>query len=286
MGVDAFEEAVRVVDELADAGRRQELSSGEFTNGVVDAFLEYLRHEDPRDEPHLLVDYAVACAEELGGLRLFADRLLAAEVERLLGWCLARQGRRLELDALLRDLSERLTEGDDVARTELFELCRDGEDLRPALFAPVGWGIEVLRLAHRFGQARALHAALDPRFPGRLASPRRDEGDAYAVALDALAHLAVDPCRPDTATVARRCLVDLVRHHRTAPDAAVRVPPHRLDAEDREVLLVALEARDELEARWAAEGYECDGLRRGTLIVRTLVWQAADCVHADLVTSS
>ena len=279
-----FEQAVRSVESLVLECQHQGLGGGEFTGAVVDVFLDYLRQEDPRDDVDLLVEYCVGWARELSTLRLFADRTMPADMERHLGWCLDRQVYRLEFDDLMRGLEHGLRTGDDDARSLLVDLCREGVRTHARLFAPVGWGLEVLVLAYEHQQSRALDAALRPTSSARLAGRRRDRGKAYPAALSFLGHLACDPVRLDAARIARDALCDLVDYDEIGADAAVRLPPHLLDRDQRNRLVEVVERREALEEHWAADGFHCRDSALETELIRTVAWQAADCGHAELRT--
>jgi len=282
VGSPQFESAVDGVEALVVRSQRQELDAGSFAHDVVDLFLDYLDHEDPRDDVSLLVEYCVDWADELGGLGLFQDRALRAEVEQQLGWCLERQLHRVRFDQMLSELSDGLVVGDDGARTRLADLCRDGVASHPKMFSSRGWGIEVLRLAYEHAQSRALDAALRPVHVGRLAPRRRDGGTAYWVALAYLGHIAADPVRADQARIAREALVDLSGFYEIGADAVVRIPPHLLESEERAALLEVVRRREEVEGIWELDGFACRDLRRETELIRTVLWQAADCDHAGI----
>ena len=277
-----FESTVQHVEQLVVASQRQDLDAGEFTSGVVDLFLGYLDREDPRDDVLLLVEYCVGWADELGGLGLFEDRTLRAEVEQQLNWCLERQLHRLRFDQMMAELSRGLSDGDDDVRTRLVDLCARGVDSHPRLFSARGWGSQVLRLAYDHRQARALEAALRPVHPGRLATRRRDCGGAYWMALAFLGHLAADPVHTDPARIAREALVDLAGFYEVGADAVVRLPPHLLQDEERAALLEVLERREQVLDGWRLDGFACRDFRRENEMVRTVLWQAADCSHAGI----
>lgn len=272
-----FEAAADAVDELVEGCLLQVLDAGDFNRGVVDVVLDYLDKEDPRDDVRVLVDYCVEWAHELGGMFLFQDRLLGDQVREQLGWCLERQLHRIRFDDLLSRLHHGLRAGDDDVRTELVDLCASGASTHPRLFSATGWGSELLRLAYDHAQARALDAALRPVHRGRLAGRRRDDGAAYWLALAYLGHLAHDPVQGDAARIARGALVELTGFPEIGADAAVRIPPHLLDEDERAELVEVVRRRDEQEALWSANGFDCRESRRATELIRTVIWQAADC---------
>jgi hypothetical protein len=270
------------VEDLVDGCRAQVLGAGEFSRSVVDVVLEYLDHEDPRDEVMVLVDYCVDWAREVGGLGLFQDRTLADDLEQQLVWCLERQLHRLQFDELMCTVGDGLRAGDEDARTTLVDLCANGVHSHPRLFSPTGWGSEVLRLAYDHAQSRALDAALRPHHRGRLAGRHRDRGAAYWLALAYLGHLAADPVQEDAACIARSALVELSGHAQIGADAAVRLPPHLLDADERAELLDVVQRREDIERTWGGHGFDMQRDRRETELMRTVLWQAADCSHAGI----
>lgn len=278
-----YELCVRTVESLADDGRAQRIDSGEYVRGVVDAFLEYLDDEDPRDDPLLLVDYAVGWARELSDVRLFADRGLPDEVDRQLRWCLARQGRRIEFDATLARLRAAVSDGDDDARTELVDLCRDGITTHGRWFSNTGWSMDVLKVAYDVRLVAALDASLRPTTDGRLAARRWSDGHPYWTALGFLGHLATDPLHPVTAEQARTSLADLTGYPGIGADAAVRLPAHLLGADERQRLLEALDRRERLHDGWVEEGWDMTSLSREIELIRTVLWQASDCERSGIV---
>jgi hypothetical protein len=179
-------------------------------------------------------------------------------------------------------LSRGLSDRDDDTRTRLVDLCAAGVDTHPRMFSTRGWGLEVLRLAYDHAQPRALHAALRPTNTGRLATPRRDDGAAHWMALALLGHLASDPVRDDVAAVARAALVDLAGFEQVGSHAVVRLPPHLLDDDDRAALLEVLDRRERLLRTWQQEGFACRSTQRDVEMLRTVLWQAADCAHAGI----
>jgi hypothetical protein len=276
-----FARAVAEVDRLVESCRRQNTTSGEFVRGVVGAFLDYLSHEDPRDDVSVLVEYCLEWARELSGLSLFADRVMVRDLEQQLEWCLERPVLRLRFDELVRRIDDDLGAGDDDARTELVELCRCGLDSHPRLFSSGDWVSELLLLAHRHGVAPALGAAVRPSSPARIAGPHRHGGAPYLLALDLLGMLAVDPrAEVDARRLAQDTLIDLAGYVGVAADAALRLPPYRLDREQRDELLRAVGEREDHWDRSEPGDLVCAESLREVEVVHTVLWQAADCDHA------
>jgi hypothetical protein len=277
-----FETTVQKVEDLVVRSQRQQLDAGGFTVAVIDLFLDYLDHEDPRDDVDLLVQYCVDWAGELGRLGLFEDRTLRTEVEQQLSWCLERQAQRLRFDQMLAELSRGLADGDDDTRIRLVDLCSHGIESHPRMFSTRGWALEVLRLAYDHAQVRALEGALRPVHRGRLAPRTWNGGAPYRTALGYLGHLAADPVHQDPAWLARAALVDLAGYLEVGADAAVRIPPHLLDDDQRATLLEALQRREDVEQVSRLDGFACRDMRRENELLRTVLWQAADCAHAGI----
>lgn len=278
---DQFSRAVAEVDRLVERCRGQELGPGEFVRSVVGVFLEYLAREDPRDDVSVLVEYCVDWARELSGLSLFADRVMVRDLEQQLEWCLERPLLRLRFDELVDGIATGLAGGDGQARLELVDLCRFGLETHPLLFSPVDWVNEVLVLAHRHGVSPALAAAVRPTSPARIAGPSRHGGRPYLLALDLLGALAADPlAEVDDRRLAQDQLIDLAGHVGVAADAAVRLPPHRLDRTQRDELLRAVGERVDGWESLVRGNLVCADAMREVEVVHTVLWQAADCEHA------
>ena len=242
MHAEAFEQAVVAVEEAVDQCRGQVLSAEQFGWRTVDAFLEYLDAEDPRDDIEFFITYAVDWADALGDVSLFADRMLAPTIERRLRWCLERQSLRVRFDIFRNDIDRGLQRGDDPAIHRLCSICSTGAFHR--MFKPLHWGGELIDLAARHRLTGALYESLRPTARGRLAQWDRDGGRTYLRALDHLGHPAADPLDRDrSAESARDRLVDLARFGTTAADAAVRLPVHLVGEEQAELLLDHYEQR-------------------------------------------
>lgn len=280
MHTEAFERAVVAVEEAVDQCRGQALSAEQFGWRSVDAFLTYLKEEDPRDDVESFITYAVTWAEVLGDVSLFADQSLPSVVERRLRWCLERQSLRTRFDILLSNLERDLRRGDREAVGRLVTICGNAAFTR--MFQARHWGREVIDLAARHRLTGALYEALCPSEPARLAHWKRDNGRTYLRALDHLGHLAAEPIDTDgTAAAARDRLVDLARFGSTAGDAAIRLPVHLVDEEQAERLLDHFERRVEFH-RWtldedgAAPSEQTD---RETAIIRTVLFQIKDAAR-------
>jgi hypothetical protein len=273
-----FERAVDRIGHITEQARSQQLSSRQFSEQVVDVMLEYLQHEDPRDDPTLLARYCIECARDVSGLGLLADRMLPGEVERRLEWCLEHPVQRLDFNRMLDRLRSSLSDHDGDASIELVDLCRRGVDLHPRFFSRSGWGAEVVRLAHEFGVITAIEAALTPSSGERLASPERDDGVTYRLALDLLAQTAADiDVSARRSTAACDALVRLTGHLIIAGDAAVRLPVHRLSDNQVDDLHESFERRCDVQLELAAVGHLLErGTRADTEIIRGVLWLVAD----------
>ncbi len=278
METEAFERAVVAVDGAVDACRGQLLTASEFGWVTVDALLEYLETEDPRDDVEHFIAYAVDWADALGDVSLFADQTLPSVVERRLRWCLNRQELRLRFDQLLFDLKRGLAAGWDDASLRLREVCREGTATHRPLFRPFNWGGEIVALAARFGDTRALFDALDPTAPDRLASPRRDQGQTYFAALDHLGHLAASPVDPHgIAESARDRLVELAGFLSMAGDASIRLPAHLVGEDQASALLEHYERRCSYFRELEAEDPPLDeDAERQTAVLRSVLFQIQD----------
>lgn len=277
MHTEAFERAVTTVEEAVDACRGQVLSASQYGWTTVDALLEYLDEEDPRDDIELFISYAVDWADALGEVSLFADQTLAAVTERRLRWCLERQSLRFRFDKLLVDLDRGLRKSDHTAVERIASLCANGSSHR--MFRPLHWGGELIDLAARHRLTGALFEALRPSAPARLAHWDRDEGRTYLRALDHLAHLAADPVDSDgTAEAARDRLVDLGRFFSTAADAAIRLPVHLVTEAQFDRLLGHYETRAAYYGQRADDeaAAPSEQTERDTAVFRGVLFQIKD----------
>ena len=287
MHTEAFERAVATVEEAVDQCRGQALSAEQFGWRTVDAFLEYLHAEDPRDDVELFIAYAVEWADALGDVSLFADQMLASTIERRLRWCLERQSLRVRFDTFRNDIDRGLRRGDHSAIRRLSSICSTGAFHR--MFQPQPWGGELIDLAARHRLTGALYESLRPTAPGRLAHWHRDRGRTYLRALDHLGHLAADPLdRGGSAKSARGRLVDLARFGSTAADAAVRLPVHLVSEEQAERLLHHYEQRvsfhREIIDEEGAGPSEFDD--RESTIIRTVLFQIKDAARLHEVVAA
>lgn len=277
MHTEAFERAVATVEEAVDACRKQVMSASQYGWTAVDALLEYLDDEDPRDDVELFIAYAVEWAEALGDVSLFADQTLAAVTERRLRWCLERQSLRFRFDQLLTDLDRGLRTHNPRAVARTASLCANGASHR--MFQPLHWGGELVDLAARHRLTGALFEALRPSATARLAHWDRDGGRTYLRALDHLGHLAADPIDPDgTSAIARDRLVDLGRFHATAADAALRLPVHLVSDGQFERLLDHYEQRVAYHRENADEeaSTPSEQTERDTAVLRAVLFQIKD----------
>lgn len=269
----AYTDAINRVDKAVDQCRNQALTTTDFRREVVDTMLEYLRDEDPRDDLPALVDYIVDWAGELSSLEMFADRVLVETVEQHLRWCLDRSELEVHLSRLLSELRDDLT-AQFPDTTRLVELCARGVETNELMFSPVGAGTKVVELAYEFEVVEALDAALRPSNPNGLAAPYRDHGNTFTVAIDALAHIASNP-REQPGRQARQSLVELAGFVELGAWAALRLPVHLLDAEQRTELLRGYERRQELVVDKTLLPNDESTLRE-LEVIRSAVWQATD----------
>ena len=269
----AYTDAINRVDKAVDQCRNQALTTTDFRREVVDTMLEYLRDEDPRDDLPALVDYIVDWAGELSSLEMFADRVLVETVEQHLRWCLDRSELEVHLSRLLSGLRDDLT-AQFPDTTRLVELCARGVETNELMFSPVGAGTKVIELAYEFEVVEALDAALRPSNPNGLAAPYRDHGNTFTVAIDALAHIASNP-REQPGRQARQSLVELAGFVELGAWAALRLPVHLLDAEQRTELLRGYERRQELVVDKTLLPNDESTLRE-LEVIRSAVWQATD----------
>ncbi len=269
----AYAHALERVDKAVEQCRNQALTTTDFRREVVDAMLEYLRDEDPRDDVSTLVDYIVGWADELSSLEMFADRVLVETVEQHLRWCLDRSELDVHLSRLLGELRDDLTAQFPDA-TRLIELCGQGVETDELLFSPIGAGTKVIELAYEFEVVAALDAAVRPSNPNGLAAPYRDHGKTFTLALDALAHIASNP-REQPGRHARQSLVELAGFVDVGAWAALRLPVHLLDTEQRTELLRAYGQRQELVADKTLLPNDESTLRE-LEVIRTVVWQTTD----------
>ncbi len=282
-----FLEAIDRVDAIVDRCRQQTSTTSDFRREVVDIVLDYLSKEDPRDDINELVDYIVEWAEELGSLEMFGDRVLVSTVEEHLRWCLDRSEIDYRLETLLIELEAGLTSGDPEATQRLVSLCRDGVDDHELLFSPVGAGSKVVELAHKYEVVEALSVALRPNHPGRLAAPYRDHGKTFRFAFDALGHIAAQPndglsMFTSPSVAARDALIELAAYVEVGAWAALRLPVHMLDSDQRADMLKAYDQRQELvKTRTLMPNDE--GTLRELEVIRTALWQATD---ADLLNAN
>ena len=275
-----FLEAIDRVDAIVDRCRQQTSTTSDFRREVVDIVLDYLSKEDPRDDINELVDYIVDWAGELGSLEMFGDRVLVSTVEEHLRWCLDRSEIDYHLEKLLIELEAGLTNGDPETIQRLVSLCRDGVDDHELLFSPVGAGAKIVELAHKYEVVEALSVSLRPNYSGRLAAPYRDNGRTFRFAFDALGHIAAQPddgqaMFSSPSVAARDALIELAAFVEVGAWAALRLPVHMLDADQRADMLKAYDQRQELvKTRTLMPNDEAT--LRELEVIRTALWQAAD----------
>lgn len=270
---ESYLQAIERVDQAVEQCRNQVLTTTDFRREVVDVMLEYLRDEDPRDDVSELVDYIVEWADELSSLEMFADRVLVETVEQHLRWCLDRSELDVHLGRLLSEVRDDLT-AQFPDTTRLIELCTKGIETHELLFSPVGAGTKVIELAYEFEVVEALDAAIRPSNPNGLAAPYRDHGKTFTIALDALAHIASNP-REQPGRNARQSLVELAGFVELGAWAALRLPVHLLDAEQRAELLRSYARRQELVTDKTLLPNDESTLRE-LEVIRTAVWQTTD----------
>ena len=283
MGSPRYAETLEALDAIGIRCRNSELSPEEFTSEITDAFYEYLADEDPRDDVVGLVDYCVQVAREVCELTLFADRVLPLRLDHQLRWILEQQGDGQSLTSLVQSLRARLEDGDEVARTEVVELCQHGYETHQALFSSVDSERDLIALAHEFRIVAALDAAVRPTSPGRLANEEKSRGRALPRTLDLLAHLANDPNHP-SGTSARDSLVSLCGHAETAGLAALRLPVHLLTGGQREALHDIYVEHEEAMGPEIVRIFISEQQLRDREILRRALWQTHDAgrlVRAD-----
>jgi hypothetical protein len=275
MGSPRYSETIEAVDAIGDRCRNAELTADQFTTQVTDVFYDYLIDEDPRDDVVGLVDYCVQVATDVCELTLFADRVLPQRLDTQLRWILEQQGDGHNLSHLVRVLTARLAENDELAKIELVELCQTGYEAHQSMFSAVDSEREIIALAYEYRVVAALDAAVRPTAPGRLASEEKSRGLALPRTLDLLAHLASDPVHP-SGTAARDSLIGLCGYEETAGLAALRLPVHLLSTDQRAWLH---EIYVDLEERLGPDVvriFISEQQLRDREILRSALWQAND----------
>lgn len=283
-----YVETIAAVDAIRDRCRTLELTADQFCSRITDIFYDYLIDEDPRDDVLSLIEYCVNTATEVCEPMLFADRVLPQRLNNQLRWILEQQAEGHNLARTERLLRARLEEGDEVAKLELVDLCRNGYETHQSLFSAVDAERDVLVLAYEYKVVAALDAAVRPTSAGRLASEEKSRGMALPRTLDLLAHLANDPIHP-SGTLARDSLVGLCAYPETAGLAAIRLPVHLL-AEDQKRMLhdIYVEHEERIGPELMAI-FITDEQLRDREILRSALWQANDAarmVRADDHTST
>ena len=266
---------MEAVEAIRDRCRTDAMTPDQFATQVTDVFYDYLIDEDPRDDVVGLVDYCVQVATEVCELTLFADRVLPQRLDNQLRWILEQQGDGHNLAHLIRVLRARLTEGDELAKIELVELCQTGYDSHQGMFSAVDSERDLIALAHEFRVVPALDAAVRPTAPGRLASEEKSRGAALPRTLDLLAHLASDPTHP-SGTLARDSLVGLCAYPETAGMAGLRLPVHLLSEDQRLRLHSIYVEHEEALGPQVVRIFITDEQLRDREILRSALWQAND----------
>lgn len=225
-------------------------------------------------EVQLIVDYGRAATERLVA---HTDPVLIDYYEAVVAGASRAGLLETHLALMLEPIEIAAGSGDSIALERLAELCRFGDREHRWLMSLGSAATTIVRTAHRIGAVEALHDAVSPRYAGegQIAAPDR-RPDVYVLALDLLAHLAADPLE---GTRARRALLDLAGYVETGAAAAVRLPVHLLDDEDRAQLLQIHETRVELFAGDEESGQIGLNLLRDNRVVRGAVWQALDAGH-------
>lgn len=229
---DPIEEAVRAIDLAFDRYARGILTATELVEAVVSQIGRAADEGPGVGVLGLVMDYARDGVRELAERPWERDRVLPAFFEERLDWEVVRPEVQARVDEMLNVLDLRLAFGDDGADLELEELCGHGWHTVRQLLLAHGTAERLVALAGRHQVVGALAAAVDPAKEGRLAH-HRTHPKLYLAALDHLAHLAADPEDDWTAREARRALVRLVGFLEGAGQAAIRLPLHRLDRDDR-----------------------------------------------------
>jgi hypothetical protein len=275
MGSPRYVETIEAVEAIRDRCRIDAMTPDQFASQVTDVFYDYLIDEDPRDDVVGLVDYCVQVATEVCEISLFADRVLPQRLDNQLRWILEQQGDGHNLTHLIRVLRARLTEGDELAKIELVELCQTGYDSHQGMFSAVDSERDLIALAHEFRVVPALDAAVRPTAPGRLASEEKSRGVALPRTLDLLAHLASDPVHP-SGTLARDSLVGLCSYPETAGMAGLRLPVHLLSDDQRLRLHDIYVQHEEALGPQVVRIFITDEQLRDREILRSALWQAND----------
>ena len=270
-----YVETIEAVDAIRDLCEANELTPDQFASQITDVFYDYLIDEDPRDDVSGLVDYCVKVASEVCQLSLFADRVLPQRLDNQLRWILEQQCDGLNLTQKVRTLRAQLELGADEAKIELVELCQHGYETHQAMFSAVDSERDIIALAYEFRVVAALAAAVRPTSPGRLASEDKSRGLALPRTLDLLAHLANDPIDP-SGHGAREVLMELCSYPETAGFAALRLPVHLLNHDQRRALHEIYSDHEERLGPQAVRIFITDEQLRDREILRSVLWQAND----------
>ena len=225
----------------------------------------------------LLIDYARMAAAEVADAPGVHDAVLVELFEEWLTAMPPTDLIRAQLQILVEPLEIAASRGDHLAVDALVEMCRTGTNTHRFVMSLRDARREVLRTAHRIGSAEALRVAVSPRHArdGQIAN-RKDDPDTYSMAMDLLAHLAADATE---GSAARAALLELADFVETAGEAAIRLPLHLLDGNDRARLLSIHEARVELFTSDPVQLPVGLDVLRNNRVVRTAVWQAFDAKH-------
>jgi hypothetical protein len=275
-GHDQLEALAAMADRLEGQACAQVVTGAEAVWQMAELLgpLRSLAGIDP-DDLALGVEYLRGCVERVATSPAVFDAVLVEWFDELIAGQRSGIARRDAGDSLLARLELAALDG-DVG--ELVEVCARGWRRHGWLVGDDGRPAEILRLAHRVGAVGALRAAVHPQSgPARLAPADRQRPLAL-LALDLLAHLAADVDSGD-GLGARAALLDLVGTWELAGEAAVRLPLHLLDDDERARLLDAHEARLQLLEADPVMSPMPIGMLRDSRIVRNALWQAFDASH-------
>jgi len=273
-----YVETIAAVDAIRDRCWGEGLRPEQFTIEVTDVFYDYLVDEDPRDDVISLIEYCVQAATDVCEPTLFADRVLPQRLNSQLRWILDQQADGHNLGQTVRLLRVRLEEGDELAKLELVDLCRNGYETHQALFSAVDAERDIVALAYEFKVVAALDAAVRPVSLGRLASEDKSRGMALPRTLDLLAHLANDPIHP-SGTIARDSLIDLCSFPEIAGLAALRLPVHLLAPDQKRALHDIYVEHEERMGPEVLGIFITDEQLRDREILRSALWQANDAAR-------
>lgn len=271
-----LDEAAALVDGVISSVRRGVVTPLEAIEQICATAGQFLRYAPATvADVELMIDYARDSAAEIAEevrdpvlLEHFENLILDEGVTDLI---------QAQLAVLLERLESAAHAGDAHAAGQVEALCRSGVHSHRLLLSRWNASEQILQTAYRLGLADALGAAVSPaqRLEGQIAEPGQRPA-AFELALNLLAHLAA---QPEGGERARAVLLDLITFIETAGEAAIRLPIHLLDHDNRQRLLgihearVALFTSDPVQVPLALE------LLRDNRVVRSAVWQAFDARH-------